>query len=1206
MAQPDRSRIKEVFGEALRAPAGERAALLAVACGEDSRLRAEVESLLAAHERSAAFLDGPTIPGSSESSGEGQGTRIGPYKLLEAIGEGGFGTVYMAEQEEPIRRRVALKVLKLGMDSRQVIARFEAERQALALMDHPNIARVLDAGTTAAGRPYFVMELVRGVPITQYCDHVGLSTGERLAVFLPVCHAVQHAHQKGIIHRDLKPSNVLVTMHDGKPVAKVIDFGIAKALEQRLTQKTLFTGFGQMIGTPAYMSPEQAEMSGLDVDTRSDVYSLGVLLYELLAGVPPFDPIRLQQAGIAEILRIIKEEEPPRPSTRASTLGDVLATVASRHGTEPKRLGAVLRGDLDWIVMKALAKERQRRYDSASGLAQDVERYLAHEPVSAGPPSLAYRARKFVRRNRAGVAAAVLIFAALIAGIVGTTAGLLQARAAQGEARASAADAERKLTIAREGADLLLNDVVRVLPKIPGARELQRNMLGLALRHYERLAAEKPGDVEERRRIWIAFQELGDAYLALGDPAHAEEAFARFAGMVDAAAVAAPENDLYRVDRSVSLDRKGMLAFAVGRADEAAALQEQSRALLQDVLVRDPQSPVVRKLLAYCYGNLARVEWLRGDARACKDLEDKELAIWETLRKESPRDPEVVWNLAMTLQRRAESTFDPRRALERAVELLDEAAAIEGSTARIAHARAHVLNQQARAASLLGEPEAAREHAAAARSAIDALLAAEPTNPSYVLLASDVRSSLADAALESGDVEGCGKWINEAHDLVARLADVQRESVDFRFFLARSSARLAELAERAGDYEHARQALRRANDLYEELLALLPRNRGDLDGAILTHFLLAGYAGTAGELEQAREHVDRADDLSRRALEENPEEPRFRYLRAHVLHDRSSLAYQTGDLAASEALARESQALLEPLADEFPTVVQYGSMLGVVIERLGDIAFARVDLATAASMRRRNLEVCERMLRLQPNDPGSCANRVASLGKLADLLIAAGQDDEAERTARSMLAEAQGLSERDPSNLRLRTGVAHGLRRIGQIQMSRGETPEAIKTFREMADLMDGVVARAPEVQYFRGALADALQMLAEACWKAGEVAETRSSWRRNLEQRRALAQDVAATPDACNGYAWALLVAQPPDLRDPEAAVVYARRAVELSRGADPGAMDTLALALFESGDAEQAVATQRRALELVGTQDSARRTRFQERLERYQAGSK
>jgi eukaryotic-like serine/threonine-protein kinase len=417
-----------IFAGAIERPSpGERAAFLDTACGSDVELRRRIEALLRAHDKAGGFLgDRPVardpVATIDQPASEGPGSVVGPYKLLEQIGEGGFGVVFMAEQTAPVRRKVALKVLKPGMDTRPVVARFEAERQALALMDHPNIARVFDGGVTPSVRPYFVMELVKGVPVTDFCDHDHLTPHQRLELFVQVCGAVQHAHQKGIIHRDLKPSNVLVTVRDTVPVVKVIDFGIAKALGQELTDKTLFTGFAQMVGTPLYMSPEQAGQSGLDIDTRSDIYSLGVLLYELLTGTTPFTAERFKRAAYDEIRRIIREEEPPRPSTRLSESKDKLPSISALRHMEPAKLTKLVKGELDWIVMKALEKDRSRRYETANGFAVDVERFLADEPVLACPPSAAYRLRKFARRNRRSlVTAAVVVLALLIA--VGSIAG---------------------------------------------------------------------------------------------------------------------------------------------------------------------------------------------------------------------------------------------------------------------------------------------------------------------------------------------------------------------------------------------------------------------------------------------------------------------------------------------------------------------------------------------------------------------------------------------------------------------------------------------------------------------------------------------------------------------------------------------------------------------------------------------------------------
>ena len=463
------AREKQIFLAALDcASAGDRAACISAACGGDAELQQAVEKLLAADERAGgelqtsggapaarlkerldaaavAFgLDWSTagMREAGESIPDRTGEQIGPYRLMEKLGEGGFGEVYVAEQQQPLRRRVALKLLKPGMDSRDVIARFEAERQALALMDHPHIARVLDAGSTSVGQPYFVMELVRGLPINRYCEQYDLDVPARLELFIDVCQAVQHAHQKGVIHRDIKPTNILVTRHDTEAVVKVIDFGVAKAVGDPLTEKTLYTRLAQMIGTPAYMSPEQAEMNSLDVDTRSDIYSLGVVLYELLTGVTPFEQRRLQTASFDEMRRIIREEEPPRPSVRLTTRLQVETTAGAQRSSDVRVRSRALRGDLDWIVLKALEKDRRRRYETAADFARDVRQYLNQQPVAARPPSLAYRVSRFARRNKVAFATTVFVLLSLVSGTVVSTWQAIEANHARADADAARRDAE--------------------------------------------------------------------------------------------------------------------------------------------------------------------------------------------------------------------------------------------------------------------------------------------------------------------------------------------------------------------------------------------------------------------------------------------------------------------------------------------------------------------------------------------------------------------------------------------------------------------------------------------------------------------------------------------------------------------------------------------------------------------------------------------
>jgi serine/threonine protein kinase/Tfp pilus assembly protein PilF len=519
--------------------AQERAAYVRQACQGNPQLQARVDRLLRAHMQLGRYLGQSTpapggmaastpsaaetpVPGGPTEIQHVEGARIGPYQVVQQIGAGGMGTVYLAVQQEPVQRLVALKLVKPELDSKQVLARFELERQALALMDHPNIARVFDAGTTDSGRPYFVMELVQGVPITRYCDECRLTLKQRLELFVPVCQAVQHAHQKGIIHRDLKPSNVLVTLYDGQAVPKVIDFGIAKATGPEQPVGALFTQVGQIVGTLEYMSPEQANLNQLDIDTRSDIYSLGVLLYELLTGTTPLSRKRLQEAALLEALRLIREEEPPRPSSRLSESKETLPSIAAQRQTEPTKLARLVRGELDWIVLKCLDKDRGRRYGTANDLAADLQRYLHQEPVLAGPPSRAYRLRKFLRRNRGPVLAAVALLVALVGGIIGTTVGMLRAeRARQAEEqraegeRLAREEVQKRLKQIEKGAAILASVFHNLDPRAEEKEGVSlRVLLGKRLGEaVQQLEGEAVGDpvVGARVQMW-----LGDSLRSLG------------------------------------------------------------------------------------------------------------------------------------------------------------------------------------------------------------------------------------------------------------------------------------------------------------------------------------------------------------------------------------------------------------------------------------------------------------------------------------------------------------------------------------------------------------------------------------------------------------------------------------------------------------------------------------------------------------------
>jgi serine/threonine protein kinase len=611
----DSQHDEEVFAAVIARPADERAAFLVEASGNDAAMRARLSSLVAVHEALGTLADDVGPVRCAERAEESAGEVIGRYKLLQKIGEGGCGVVWMAEQEEPVRRRVALKMIKLGMDTKAVVVRFEAERQALAIMDHSGIAKVHDAGSTRNGRPFFVMELVRGVPITRYCDEQHLTPVARLELFIKVCEAVQHAHLKGIVHRDLKPSNVLVTLSDGVPMAKVIDFGIAKATQGRLTDATVFTAVEQFMGTPAYMSPEQAEMSSLEIDPRSDIYSLGVLLYELLTGKLPFDPCTLQQDGIDEIRRIIREVEPPRPSTRFSTLADKdRETVATQHGMVPEHLSTLLRGDLDWIVMKALEKNRTRRYASASDLTLDIRRHLRSEPVVARPPSRIYQTGKFVRRNKVAVGAAIT--SALVTATAISTSAFCQERTDRERAVAAERDQnEQRQTavIARQRAEAAEREQNRLREQAEASRRSEAELRRGAEAERKKAPLEAVQSAQVTRYFDQLLKNVGPRLAVNGDVNPLRDILDQTAVRLDTELAGVPgvEAELREIFSSAyaamrvdgpavgMLERALTLRRRVGAEDgRIAALLVKLGKRLQQANRREAAEPVLREVLA--------------------------------------------------------------------------------------------------------------------------------------------------------------------------------------------------------------------------------------------------------------------------------------------------------------------------------------------------------------------------------------------------------------------------------------------------------------------------------------------------------------------------------------------------------------------------------------------------------------------------------
>lgn len=871
MAQTLRARAKQIFGEAVALTDEARETLLDERCGSDATLRQEVEELLRAHDEAGAFLDRPTLlprdlASSAGDAEEEAGARIGPYRLLQKLGEGGFGAVFMAEQDRPVHRRVALKLIKRGMDSRQVVARFEAERQALALMDHPNIARIFDAGSTPAGRPYFVMELVRGRPITRFCDGHRLPLRDRLALFADLCDAVQHAHQKGVIHRDLKPGNILVSLNDeggGRPIAKIIDFGIAKAMGVRLTERTLFTEHGAMIGTPEYMSPEQAEFDALDIDTRADVYALGVLLYELLTGTTPIEGMRLRSASPAEVQRLIRDTDPPKPSTRlaSATSADPARTrdLAVARRATPSELRGQLRGELDWIVMKALEKDRRRRYQSAAELAADVRRFLDHRPVLAGPQSTAYQIRKFMRRNRLATIVTACVAAGLLAGGTGIALGLVEARRAnvqerilRAQAQSSEQAAVAAAARARVVADFLKSVFSAVSPAAAQGRDttLLREILDAGAARAATDLADQPEALGE------ILMSIGQAYtnVALYEPA-----LPLLARAHELLAASDPST------RGRAAQALGACRVRANRHADAIDVLDPAILLLRGDPGRDP------RLLGDLLQTRAEASLRAGSPAEAEPLLNEALRVYRPDHDIAQRAGAM---LLLASVRRAAGAYDDAGALlEQAVESLrplPDQVLLLGNALNSLAVLERIRNNPARAVELYRESLAVkrplfdRPHPDVAATLVNlgnALVVqgkydeAEPVLREAVDLHHQIyRGEHANEAiaidrlgillLNRGEVE-------EAETLLRRAAEIMRRTLPPNHpFLATLKSNLAMAAREQG-------RLSEAETLYREALDVFENSAREAQSRILTYTSLGDVIALQGRLEEGLELVEK-------------------------------------------------------------------------------------------------------------------------------------------------------------------------------------------------------------------------------------------------------------------------------------------------------------------------------------------------------------
>jgi serine/threonine protein kinase len=991
-----------------------QAVYLQQVCGDNSELHDRVAALLRVQAEQPGFLESPAaaIFTVDQPVTEQPGGRIGPYKLLQELGEGGMGVVFMAEQKEPVERRVALKLIKPGMDTRQVIARFEAERQALALMDHPSIAKVLDAGTTDSGLPFFVMELVRGVPITEYCDQHQLTPRQRLEIFVPVCHAVQHAHQKGVIHRDLKPSNVLVAEYDEEPVAKIIDFGVVKAIGQRLTEKTMFTQVGQLVGTIDYMSPEQAKLNQLDVDTRTDIYSLGVLLYELLTGETPFERKRLHAAALDEMLRIIREEEPPRPSTRLSSSGTLLSIAAQRH-TEPKVLTTLVRGELDWIVMKALDKDRSRRYQTANALALDVQRYLADEPVLACPPSAAYRFRKLARRNKAALLAAVLVAVALIVGTVASTWQAIRAtraermaetaRAAEAEGRQATEQERNEAQKQREQAEANLQKAraavdesfTRVseskLLDVPGLQPLRKDLLEAALRFYRDFAFERSSDPRVLADVAVTYLRIGQLNGALDRNDDAIVAIRQALDIVEQLRREHPsDSESQRKLAGFCTDRRWAQRGTVVPRNPLAAFQTLLRleAMWEKLAAEHPTTVAFQADLAAIDGSIgALLHWSGRQKEGSKYLQ-KATAIGEKMVRDDPDVPQYRSALADVSLQLADN--------QSANGLVDEALALT------------------RRAAELGE----------------GLVAEYPQVPAY-------RAGLAASLVGLGDRTASGQP-EQAEKAYLRAGELSQSLLDefpgHQLYLENWTTAGVQLA----TFEYARGNHAHAAEVLQKLLqGLESRAAGRFKEQNAREGLAFGCFYVAQRVPALPNQTAIAESLYRLALtlftELSDEFPDVDAYAEHAGHCHQNLgSIKFGSHRLDEALPhyRTAVKLFEKLVADQPREKKYPHYLSGVYRTLSEVLDRQHNLPEA-------LDAAESAVLLAPNES---ALRVR-------LLEVLGQIDVAERRQEtlSLLTPLLDAKPNDAKAWQIR----------GQVHAALGETDEAAADFLQAIDLSD-------------------------------------------------------------------------------------------------------------------------------------------------------